>query len=77
MIILRILGLILLATLCRSDTLELDMSEEMPIGSTIADLRTLITKSGKPPGSQWATFKSMGSDDIGSRLVEVSLPSKR
>nr|CDS34391.2 protocadherin 1 [Hymenolepis microstoma] len=53
------------------------MGEEMPLGSVIADLRPLISKGGKlASDSQWATFKSAGSDDIGNRLVDVSPEGK-
>ena len=68
-----IVGLLLVvADKCSGEVIDLQMSEEMPIGSVIADLRNLITKIGKFSDTQWINFKSAGSDDIGKRLVDVS-----
>lgn len=71
--LLSVLLLLLLNEDILCEVIELQIGEEMPVGSIIADLRLLISKGGKfASDSQWATFKSAGSDDIGNRLVDVS-----
>lgn len=55
-----------------TEVIELQTSEELPPRSVIVDLRALISKSGKFSDLQTSTFKAIGSDDIGNRLVDVS-----
>ncbi|VDK32523.1 unnamed protein product [Taenia asiatica] len=59
-----------------SEVIELQMSEELPPRSVIVDLRALISKSGKFPDPQLSTFKAVGSDNIGNRLVDVTPEGK-
>ncbi|VDL60847.1 unnamed protein product [Hymenolepis diminuta] len=75
--LLFVLLLLLLGENILCEVIELQIGEEMPMGSIIADLRSLISKGGKfASDSQWATFKSAGSDDIGNRLVDVTPEGK-
>ncbi|KAL7062372.1 hypothetical protein AAHC03_01109 [Spirometra sp. Aus1] len=52
--------------------LEFQIYEEVPIGTTIADLSRAIWKDSKPPGKSWNRFKVINPEDPTSRLVEVS-----
>ncbi|VDD80263.1 unnamed protein product [Mesocestoides corti] len=71
-----IVGLFLATGPTIAEVLELQTTEELPIGSVIADLRTLLSKTGKMLDLQWTAFKAMGSDDIGNRLFEVTPEGK-
>ncbi|VDL90996.1 unnamed protein product [Schistocephalus solidus] len=74
---LLLLSILLPATLLHQSAamvneLEFQIYEEVPIGTTIADLNRAIWKDSKPPGNLWNRFKIVNSEDPTSRLVEVS-----
>ncbi|CDS38314.1 protocadherin 1 [Echinococcus multilocularis] len=71
-----IFAFLLVVGVSRTEVIELQMSEELPGGSVIVDLRALISKSGKFPELQMPIFKAVGSDDIGNRLVDVTSEGK-
>lgn len=60
------------AHLCIGETLDIQITEELPIGTVIADLASQVSKNGKSQrGQMVGSFRLVVPNEADKRLVEV------